>query len=352
LPTGLDINASSNGVINNTTAAAGSLIGTYGRDNTASGSIGLLVSAPATSSQKIYFGALSASGSVSKIRPANGTAIVNNGENLTVQFSVPIAGWTSGMELSNSFTGVDITVIATKTANQTLTANVTEVDFPLIQVNAAGLWNGSSFTAKERVALVVTMASVYSSGGLVLAPFINGVNASSRFGTIARASATTPSQVGYGAQGILLEKGETLSYRSISGTNLTVYSGGTSISITRANQSTPIFAKQPSIGELVAWVNFDGTTTPPTIRASGNVSSVARSATGHFTVSFTKELPDANYTMAGTVGLNTSSEFGRIIAFRNHTTPIRTASQVTIITSTSGSSSTTNMTYNEIQFYR
>jgi hypothetical protein len=44
-----------------------------------------------------------------------------------------------------------------------------------------------------------------------------------------------------------------------------------------------------------AWVNFDGTTTPPTIRASGNVSSVTRNATGDYTVNFTTALPDANY---------------------------------------------------------
>jgi hypothetical protein len=44
-----------------------------------------------------------------------------------------------------------------------------------------------------------------------------------------------------------------------------------------------------------AWVNFNGTTTPPTIRASGNVSSVTRNATGSFTVNFTTAMPDVNY---------------------------------------------------------
>ena len=44
-----------------------------------------------------------------------------------------------------------------------------------------------------------------------------------------------------------------------------------------------------------AWVNFDGQTTPPTIRASGNVSSVTRTATGDYTVNFTTAMPDTNY---------------------------------------------------------
>jgi hypothetical protein len=45
-----------------------------------------------------------------------------------------------------------------------------------------------------------------------------------------------------------------------------------------------------------AWVNFDGTTSPGTIRASGNVSSVTKNNTGRYTVNLTTAMPDANYT--------------------------------------------------------
>ncbi len=48
-------------------------------------------------------------------------------------------------------------------------------------------------------------------------------------------------------------------------------------------------------GVARAWVNFDGTTTPPTIRASYNVSSVVRDGTGLYTVNFTNPMPDALY---------------------------------------------------------
>ncbi len=54
--------------------------------------------------------------------------------------------------------------------------------------------------------------------------------------------------------------------------------------------TAPIYAAR-------AWVNFDGTTTPPTIRASGNVSSVARNATGVFTINLTTAMPNANYSV-------------------------------------------------------
>lgn len=59
-----------------------------------------------------------------------------------------------------------------------------------------------------------------------------------------------------------------------------------------ASGAAPIYACR-------AWVNFNGTTTPPTIRASGNVSSVTINGTGNYTVNFTTAMPDANYSTAG-----------------------------------------------------
>ena len=59
---------------------------------------------------------------------------------------------------------------------------------------------------------------------------------------------------------------------------------------TNASGSAPIYACR-------AWVNFDGTTTPPTIRASGNVSSVTRSSTGIFVINFTTDISDTNYSV-------------------------------------------------------
>jgi len=44
------------------------------------------------------------------------------------------------------------------------------------------------------------------------------------------------------------------------------------------------------------WVNFNGTTSSPsTIRGSGNVSSVTKNGTGDFTINFTTALVDTNY---------------------------------------------------------
>jgi hypothetical protein len=48
-----------------------------------------------------------------------------------------------------------------------------------------------------------------------------------------------------------------------------------------------------------AWVNFDGTSSSPSIRASGNVSSVTKNSTGDYVVNFTSSMPDINYAVVG-----------------------------------------------------
>jgi hypothetical protein len=48
-----------------------------------------------------------------------------------------------------------------------------------------------------------------------------------------------------------------------------------------------------------AWVNFDGTTSPGTIRSSYNVSSITKNSTGNYTVNFTTAMSDANFSVSG-----------------------------------------------------
>lgn len=95
-----------------------------------------------------------------------------------------------------------------------------------------------------------------------------------------------------------------------------------------ASGGAPIYAAR-------AWVNFDGTTTPPTIRASGNVASVARSSAGVYTVTFTSAMPDANYAVAVTgarvdsaVSATANAGFARPVT--------RSAGSVVIVTTDSG----------------
>jgi len=80
-------------------------------------------------------------------------------------------------------------------------------------------------------------------------------------------------------------------------------------SITAAKLDGAQIGSAPIYGAR-AWVSFDGTrnegdTGASTdganvkIRASGNVSSVLKNATGDFTINFTIAMPDANYVATG-----------------------------------------------------
>lgn len=51
-------------------------------------------------------------------------------------------------------------------------------------------------------------------------------------------------------------------------------------------------------GLVKAWVNFDGTTSPITIRRSLNVTSITDNGTGKYTVNFTTPMESADYVTA------------------------------------------------------
>ena len=73
-----------------------------------------------------------------------------------------------------------------------------------------------------------------------------------------------------------------------------------------ASGSAPVYACR-------AWVNFNGTTSPGTIRASGNVSSVTRNSTGTYTVNFATAMPDANYALDGTCNNFSTGNWNRLL---------------------------------------
>lgn len=63
-----------------------------------------------------------------------------------------------------------------------------------------------------------------------------------------------------------------------------------------------------------AWVNFNGTTSPGTIRSSYNVSSITKNGTGDYTVNFTTPMADANYSASGIATWNNNTTSGALFA--------------------------------------
>lgn len=66
-------------------------------------------------------------------------------------------------------------------------------------------------------------------------------------------------------------------------------------------------------GRRVAMINFDGTTTPPNIRSSINVSSITDLGTGLYVINFETPIVDDNYLVITTINRtygNSESPYG------------------------------------------
>ena len=113
----------------------------------------------------------------------------------------------------------------------------------------------------------------------------------------------------------------TISAPAVAGTNTLTLPANTGTVITSATAAADVpsptqlstaSGSAPSYSAR-AWVNFDGTGTP-SIRASGNVSSITDVATGRYTVNFTTAMSDANHCVNVTQGIDGDSTINRTTA--------------------------------------
>ena len=98
-----------------------------------------------------------------------------------------------------------------------------------------------------------------------------------------------------------------------------------------------------------AWVNFNGTGTVA-IRASGNVSSITDNGTGDYTVNFTTNMPDANYTFVGSASHSTSNTVARTVFYLEDDT--RSVSALQVAVKQSGNSTRRDNSFIEVAFFR
>jgi hypothetical protein len=99
-------------------------------------------------------------------------------------------------------------------------------------------------------------------------------------------------------------------------------------------------------GSAKAWVNFDGTLASDNIRASFNVSSVARSATGIYVVNFTTAMPDVNYSVCGAAD-NSGTAGNPVLTYRTFAT-----ASITIYTQAASTGNNTNNPAVSVSIFR
>lgn len=122
----------------------------------------------------------------------------------------------------------------------------------------------------------------------------------------------------------------------------------TSPTLTSATLTSPTIDSAPvptvvgtaPIYGVRAWVCFNGTGTTgtnQTIKASGNVTSVLKNATGTYTITFTTAMSDANYALTGSASRDGGSGETPTVGINNPAST-KTVSSVQIILKYPGSS--------------
>ena len=111
-----------------------------------------------------------------------------------------------------------------------------------------------------------------------------------------------------------------------------IIDGGAGVTFPDTRQQTNALTNtggNPQYYAARAWVNFKGTS-PAAIRASANVASVTRNSTGTYTITFTTNMPDANYVVVGSARLGSATNRG--IAFEISPSVALTTSSVQVRT--------------------
>jgi hypothetical protein len=181
LPTGLSIDADKLTITANTTANPGSMVGKYENSEAVANTAGVMVTAPGTSTTVVYCGS-SEVNAASALTPGLGTTVTASSVVFTVEFEVPISGWSSQVQMSDVNDQRIVAARYTSTAAQTVTTgNTTIIDFATkVTDSHAAVTTGASFKftapthGQYRVNSRITAGGTGTSGYLTLQIFKNG----------------------------------------------------------------------------------------------------------------------------------------------------------------------------------
>ena len=151
-------------------------------------------------------------------------------------------------------------------------------------------------------------------GRLVFATTADGASSTTERFRIGSAGQLGIAGANYGTSGQVI----------VSGGTAAAPSWGSPASLSTASGSAPSYSAR-------AWVCFNGTGTP-SIKASGNVSSIGDRGTGAYTVNFTTNMPDANYAWSG-AGRDNDNAGDLVIGQRSDATKSTSQIQIEVVNS-------------------
>jgi len=114
-----------------------------------------------------YFNVGFQDASHSGLTPLNGNDILTNNSYISFFAKVPVAGWSSGVVMSETMMNKEILSIAAGNAGQSVTATSGQIPFITVSNSAGSGWDGTKFTAPE--------TGTYDFNGLV---YVSAANSS------------------------------------------------------------------------------------------------------------------------------------------------------------------------------
>lgn len=135
----------------------------------------------------------------------------------------------------------------------------------------------ANFQLVKGARVFVTFSNANTVAGAITLN-VNGTGAKSIYNELGAVSATNPATFPAGVPIEFIYDGTNWTYRKYQDEFAKVVGGA------------PMYAAR-------AWVNFDGTATPITIRASGNISSITDNGVGDYTINLTTSMVDTGYAV-------------------------------------------------------
>jgi hypothetical protein len=221
-----------------------------------------------------FNGTLSAAGSTG----TSGYVITSNGASAPTWQALPASGLTITDDTTTNATRY--LTFTSATSGQITGANVGSTK---LQFNpSTGVLSSTSFTG----ALNGTVGATTASTGSFTTLTASGVT-TVQAGTVSAPAITTAGDTN---TGIFFSAADTIDFTE----------GGTAVGQFDSSANFKFNSGYGSVATAYgcrAWVNFNGTTALPSIRGSGNVSSVSdNGGAGNYNVNIDNDMPDANYS--------------------------------------------------------